>query len=63
MNYTSFGKCAKVPMGNHSKLVSAVVQQPTTVAIDSSGLQFYGEGVFNAECGLNVDRAVNNILF
>ena len=60
MNYTSFKVCAKVPMGNYSKLVSAVVQQPTTVAIDSSGLQLYGEGVFTSSCGTNLDRAVNN---
>lgn len=47
MKATSFSKCADVPSGNYTKLLSAVIQQPTAVAIDASGLQLYSEGIFD----------------
>jgi hypothetical protein len=41
MKATSFTRCAEVPSGNYAKLQSAVIQQPTAVAIDASELQYY----------------------
>ena len=50
MKATSFGRCADVPSGNYTKLLSAVIQQPTSVAIDASEMQLYSEGIFDGEC-------------
>lgn len=50
MKSTTFTKCADVPSGNYTKLQSAVIQQPTAVAIDASGLQNYAGGIYNGEC-------------
>lgn len=36
MKATSISKCADIPSGNYSKLQSAVIQQPASVAIDAS---------------------------
>lgn len=36
MKATSINKCADIPSGNYSKLQSAVIQQPASVAIDAS---------------------------
>lgn len=47
MKATSFTKCADVPSGNYTKLLSAVIQQPTSVAIDASGMQLYNDGIFD----------------
>ena len=46
----TFSKCADVPEGNYTKLLSAVIQQPTSVAIDARNLKLYKEGVYNKEC-------------
>ena len=34
MRYARFIKCAKVPLGNYRKLLSAIVQQPVSVAVN-----------------------------
>lgn len=47
MKATTFNLCADIPSGNYSKLQSAVIQQPTAIAIDASGLQNYGGGIYN----------------
>lgn len=49
--FASIGRCAKVPSGNYQKLLSAVVQQPVAVAVDSEKLLHYESGVFDGECG------------
>ena len=46
----TFSKCADVPEGNYTKLLSAVIQQPTSVAIDARNIQHYEGGVYNGEC-------------
>jgi C1A family cysteine protease len=50
MKTTSFSKCADVPEGNYTKLLSAVIQQPTSVAIDARGMKKYAGGIYNGEC-------------
>lgn len=51
MKFTSFAHCARVPTGNHSKLISAIVQQPVSVALDfSQDMKFYNGGIFNGSC-------------
>eukprot|EP00562_Extubocellulus_spinifer_P000490 CAMPEP_0178480570 /NCGR_PEP_ID=MMETSP0696-20121128/5766_1 /TAXON_ID=265572 /ORGANISM="Extubocellulus spinifer, Strain CCMP396" /LENGTH=387 /DNA_ID=CAMNT_0020108019 /DNA_START=36 /DNA_END=1199 /DNA_ORIENTATION=+ len=43
-----------------SDLMKAISHQPVSVAIeaDGSGFQFYKEGVYNEECGTNIDHGV-----
>ena len=48
MKFTGIGKCARVPEGNYLKLISAVVQQPVSVALDYSyDMSFYKDGIFD----------------
>ena len=58
MRTTSFQNCARVPSGNYSKLLSAVIQQPTSVAVDASDFQLYSEGVYTGKCTDDIDRGV-----
>lgn len=51
MKYTGFGRCASIPSGNYSKLVSAILQQPVSTAIDfSPDMISYSQGVYNGNC-------------
>ncbi|XP_004239155.2 vignain-like [Solanum lycopersicum] len=49
-----------VPEKDEDALMKAVANQPISVAIDASGsdLQFYSEGVFNGNCGTELDHGV-----
>ncbi|KAJ0989435.1 hypothetical protein J5N97_007791 [Dioscorea zingiberensis] len=49
-----------VPQNNEAALIKAVANQPVSVAIEASGsdFQFYSEGVFNGECGTDLDHGV-----
>ncbi|OVA14485.1 Peptidase C1A [Macleaya cordata] len=49
-----------IPTNNEKSLQVAVAQQPVAVAIDAGGFdfQFYSEGVFNGECGNDIDHGV-----
>lgn len=40
-------KCAEVMPYNYSKLLSAVVQQPVSVAVDATNFRFYNDGVYD----------------
>lgn len=53
----------KVPMNDESALLNAVANQPVSVGIDASSQDFhqYSTGVFNAECGNNLNHAVTVI--
>ncbi|KAK4376958.1 hypothetical protein RND71_003254 [Anisodus tanguticus] len=49
-----------VPANDEDALMKAVANQPVSIAIDASGsdLQFYSEGVFNGNCGTELDHGV-----
>lgn len=49
-----------VPANSETALVSAIVQQPVSVAVeaDQSVFQFYSGGVMTASCGTNLDHGV-----
>nr|XP_010929952.1 vignain isoform X1 [Elaeis guineensis] len=49
-----------VPENDEDALMQAVANQPVSVAIEASGsaFQFYSEGVFNGECGTELDHGV-----
>lgn len=49
-----------VQSGNETALQVALVQQPVSVAIeaDQAGFQFYSSGIFDGECGTNLDHGV-----
>ncbi len=51
MRFTGIGSCARVPMGNYSKLMSAIVQQPVSIALNlSPDMAGYSSGVYNGQC-------------
>lgn len=52
MKYTGFSRCGKVPSGNYTKLISAVMQQPVSVSLnfDKQKMKNYGGGVFTDDC-------------
>lgn len=50
MKAVSFSKCADVPSRNYTKLQSAVIQQPTSVALDATDMKSYAGGIFNGDC-------------
>ncbi|KAJ4954933.1 hypothetical protein NE237_011716 [Protea cynaroides] len=52
-----------VPSSNEQELLTAVANQPVSVAIDGSGhpFKYYSSGIFTGECGTNLDHAVTLI--
>ncbi len=52
------GRCAKVPSGIYDKMISAVVQQPVSVAIASETLALYSGGIYDGECSDDIDRGM-----
>lgn len=58
MKTASFSKCANIPSGSYIKLQSALIQQPTAVAIDASELQFYKQGVYNGKCQTSINQGM-----
>ncbi|KAL3741714.1 hypothetical protein ACJRO7_017221 [Eucalyptus globulus] len=52
-----------VPANNEKALLQAVANQPVSVAIEGSGLnfQFYSSGVFSGSCGTSIDHAVTAV--
>lgn len=58
MKSISIKNCASVPTKIYEKLLSAVVQQPVTVAVDSEKFMLYEKGVYTGDCGTNVDRGM-----
>ena len=59
MKYTSILACASVPSGSYSKLLSAIVQQPTSVALDlSPDMREYAGGVFTGQCSTKLTHAM-----
>ena len=59
MKFTSFSQCAKVQSGSYSKLLSAVVQQPVSVAVnlheDMKNLQ---GGIYDGSCSSIVNHGM-----
>ncbi|KAF5194310.1 Cysteine protease xcp1 [Thalictrum thalictroides] len=49
-----------VPKNDEASLIKALSQQPLSVAIEASGrdFQFYSGGVFNGNCGTELDHGV-----
>ena len=59
MKFTSFAKCARIPSGNHSKLISAITQQPVSVALDfSQDMKFYSGGIYDGSCTTKLTHAM-----
>lgn len=52
------GKCARVPTSNYDKLISAVAQQPVSVAVASEAFMLYDRGIFDGECTTDLDRGL-----
>lgn len=51
MKFTSFSQCAKVPSGSYSKLLSAIVQQPVSVAVNlHEDMKSYNGGIYDGNC-------------
>ena len=59
MKFTSIGGCAHVPSNTYSKLLSAIVQQPVSVALDlSPDMREYAGGVFTGQCSTKLTHAM-----
>jgi len=59
MKFTSFSRCSKVPSQNYSKLLSAIVQQPVSVAINQSpDMISYGGGVYDGKCTSDINHGM-----
>jgi C1A family cysteine protease len=52
-----------VPQNNENALLQAVAKQPVSVAVDGGGndFRFYKSGVFEGDCGTNLNHAVTAI--
>jgi hypothetical protein len=51
MRETTLQRCAQIPYGNYMKLLSAVNQQPVSVAIElTAEMMRYSDGVFTGDC-------------
>ena len=51
MKFTGFTQCARIPSGNYSKLISAVVQSPVSVALNfSPDMIAYKGGIYDGNC-------------
>ncbi|XP_044461281.1 ervatamin-B-like [Mangifera indica] len=51
----------KVPRNNEEALLQAVAKQPVSIAIDASGIKSYSGGIFDGDCGTNLNHAVTII--
>jgi hypothetical protein len=59
MKYTTITRCARIPPKNYNKLLSAIVQQPVSVAIDfSPAMILYRGGLFNDNCTSNINHGM-----
>lgn len=61
MKYAQIKDCADVASGNFMNLISAVIQQPVAVAVESSKFKLYKEGVFDGACTEDIDAGVLRI--
>lgn len=52
------GRCARVPGGVYLKLISAVIQQPVSVAVSSEKFMLYERGIFDGDCNHDLDRGM-----
>ena len=51
MKFTGFTQCARIPSGNYSKLVSAIVQSPVSIALNfSPDMIDYKGGIYDGNC-------------
>lgn len=58
MKYFKISECIDVPSKNYSKLISAVLHAPVSVAVDSTNFRFYNDGVFDRACDTDLNRGV-----
>jgi hypothetical protein len=59
MKYTGISRCARVPSRSYSKLLSAIVQQPVSVAVDlNSDMALYKTGIYTGKCTSNINHGM-----
>lgn len=58
--YARLGGFKDVPANSETALLSAIAQQPVSVAVeaDQDSFQFYSSGIMTAACGTNLDHGV-----
>ncbi|XP_021288317.1 zingipain-1-like [Herrania umbratica] len=56
---------ARVPANSEEELLKAVSNQPVTISIEASGMdfKFYKSGIFTGDCGTNLHHAVTIVGF
>lgn len=59
MKFTGFSKCARIPSRSYSKLLSAIVQQPVSVALDMNPeMAFYKSGLYDGKCTSSLNHGM-----
>ena len=59
MKFTGFSQCARIPSGNYSKLISAVVQSPVSVALNfSPDMIAYKGGIYDGNCTYELNQGM-----
>lgn len=59
MKFTGFSRCARIPSGNYNKLLSAIIQQPVSIAINKSpDMKGYSGGIYDGQCSSELNHAM-----
>jgi C1A family cysteine protease len=59
MKFTTILKCARVPSQSYSKLISAITQQPVSVAVDQNpDMILYKGGVYDGKCTSSLNHGM-----
>lgn len=59
MKFTTIGKCARIPSRSYNKLLSAIVQQPVSVALDMNpDMLLYKSGVYSGKCTSSLNHGM-----
>lgn len=59
MKFTTITKCARVPSKSYSKLLSAIVQQPVSVAVDQNpDMKLFANGIYDGKCTSNLNHGM-----
>lgn len=59
MKFTTITRCARIPSKSYSKLLSAIVQQPVSVAVDQNpDMLLYKGGIYDGKCTSNLNHGM-----
>jgi cathepsin L len=62
LKYFRITDCIDIVPKNYSKLISAVLHAPVSVAVDATNFRFYNDGVFDRSCDTSLNRGVTQFI-